>query len=107
MTIRIEEANIRTDNIVGGQSRYLGQKVIYYSDKRFITFETYNRKPYVPTGKEKVMVITKGVEFRPDLVAYDVYRVQNLWWKIMEANKIYDIYDFVAGKTIILPDNVF
>lgn len=107
MTILIEQSNLRPDNIVSSQSRYLNQRVIYYSDKKFITFETYIRKAYKPTGKEKVMVITKGVEFRPDLVAYDVYKTQNLWWKIMEANKIYDVFDFVAGRTIILPSEVF
>lgn len=107
MTIPLEVSNIRSETVLSSQSRYMKQRVVYYSDKRFITFDTYNRSEYRSTGKEKVMVITKGVEFRPDLVAYDVYRSQNLWWKIMEVNKIYDVFDFVAGRTIVLPDNIF
>lgn len=58
----------------------------------------------MPTGREKIMVITKGVEYRPDLVSYDVYGFVDNWWHIMEVNKIYDIIDFKAGQTIMLPE---
>lgn len=106
MTVPIEQANIRTERVVKGFSRYKTSKVIYWGDQRKLTFETYLRKPYVRTGKERVMRITKGIEYRPDLVAYDVYGFSDAWWKIMEANGIYDIYDFKAGLTIFLPDNL-
>lgn len=107
MTIRLEPALIKAENICARNSRYLGQNVIFYGEKRKITFDTYLRRAYKKTGKEKIMVITKGLEFRPDLVAFDFLGTQNLWWRIMEINKIYDIADFVAGRTIMLPDNVF
>lgn len=107
MTIRLEPAVIKAENICARNSRYLSQNVVFYGDQRYITFDTYLRREYKKTGKEKVMVITKGVEYRPDLVAFDVYGSQNLWWKIMEVNKIYDVIEFTAGKTIMLPDNLF
>lgn len=103
MTILIEQANIRANQLVDGYSRYNGQRVIYWGPKRKITFETYLRKKYVKTGSEYVMVINKGVEYRPDLVSYDYYGIPDLWWKILEVNNIFDVFNFTKGKTIFLP----
>lgn len=99
----IEPSNIRPQSIMAAGSRYMKQNVIYYGEQKFLTFDTYNRREYVPNGDEKVMIITKGIEYRPDLVSYDVYGFVDNWWKIMEANNIKDIFDFKAGRTIILP----
>ena len=52
------------------------------------------------------MVITKGSEYRPDLVSFDEYGTIDFWWKIMEVNGIKDILDFAAGRNIRLPNNV-
>jgi len=104
MTIPIQETNIRADKIVTGSSRYATSKVIYYGEERIITFDTYIRKTYIPSGKEKIMKLSKGVEYRPDLVSYDFYGSVDYWWKIMEVNKIKDVYDFKAGLTIFLPN---
>lgn len=102
----VEYTNIPTQNLVTPASRYRKQTVIYYGEKRFLTFDTYIRKPYVASGKEKVMVITKGIEYRPDLVSYDVYGFPDNWWRILEANSMKDIWEFKAGRTIMLPDQV-
>jgi hypothetical protein len=80
--------------------------VIYYGEQKFVTFPTYSRDAYVKTGTERVMVIKKGVEFRPDLVSFDVYGFPDNWWRIMEANNMKDIIEFKAGKTIVLPDKI-
>lgn len=104
--IKTEVAPILASNLVSAGSRYLNSSVLYYGDKNFLTFETYKRKPYVKTGNEKVMLITKGVEYRPDLVSYDYYGFSDIWWKILEANGMHDIYDFKAGLTIILPGSI-
>ena len=103
MTTPIEITNKRPQSFVSAQSRYLEQNVIYYGEQKFITFDTYIKTPYEPDGNESVMVITKGVEYRPDLVSFDVYGFPDAWWKILEANSIKDVFDFVAGKTIIIP----
>lgn len=50
--------------------------------------------------------ITSQYEFRPDLLAFDLYENVNLWWVFAVRNKdlIKDpIYDFLAGQTIYLP----
>lgn len=104
MAVPTQLANINPRKLVTPSSRYVNSRVIYWSEAKLITFETYIRKPYVASGNEKVMSITKGVEYRPDLVSFEVYGFPDLWWKIMEANGIADIIDFKAGRTILLPN---
>ena len=104
--ITVEGSTIKANNLVSAGSRYLNQTVLYYGDQKFLTFDTYKRKNYVKTGTEQVMVITKGVEYRPDLVSYDIYGFPDAWWNILEANGMSDIYDFKAGTTIILPETL-
>jgi hypothetical protein len=107
MTVPVSNANIRITDVIRGFSRYKYQQVIYWGDQRLITFDTYNRKNYKRTGNERVMLIKKGVEYRPDLVSYDVYGTSDAWWKIMEANGMKDIMEFKAGTTIVIPDSIF
>lgn len=102
--IKTEVAPILAKNVVATGSRYLNSKVLYYGNRNLITFETYKRTNYVKTGTEKVMLITKGVEYRPDLVSYDYYGFTDVWWKILEVNEMKDIYEFKVGTTIILPE---
>ena len=52
-------------------------------------------------------VISAGMEYRPDLMSMEKYGTTDFWWRIMEANKMKDITEFKAGKTIILPENVY
>jgi len=106
MTQLIEYTTIPPQSLVTAASRYKQQNVIYYGERKFITFDTYIRRPYTLNGDESVMVIKKGVEYRPDLVSFDVYGFPDNWWRILEANKMKDIWDFKAGKTIILPNRV-
>jgi hypothetical protein len=50
--------------------------------------------------------ITSQYEFRPDLLAYDLYQDPTLWWVFAVRNKdtIKDpIYDMYAGQAIYLP----
>lgn len=103
MTIHIEKSDIKASSLVDSNSRYINSEVVYYGEQKFITFETYLRSPYVSNGSESVMLITKGIEYRPDLVSYDVYGIPDLWWKILEANSMNDIWDFKVGITIFIP----
>lgn len=61
----------------------------------------------VPNEPDDVQFeITTQYEFRPDLLAYDLYNNSDLWWVFAVRNKdiIKDpIYDFFAGQTIYLP----
>lgn len=106
MSVPIEVANIDKKTVITSTSRYMKQNVIYYGEDRLLTFDIYLRSKYTRTGNEKIMLVSKGVEYRPDLVSYQVYGVPDMWWRIMEANGMKDIMEFAAGKTIILPSEI-
>ena len=107
MANKIEFANMKPTDFVTTASRYADSRVLYYSDEKIITFETYKKKKFVPSKTDKVAVIPPGMQYRPDLVSKDAYNAPDFWWKIMEVNGINDIMDFKAGKTIILPENIY
>jgi hypothetical protein len=61
----------------------------------------------IPNQTDDVQyTLTSQYEFRPDLLAYDLYGDSNLWWVFSVRNKdlIKDpIYDMFAGQIIYLP----
>lgn len=107
MANRTEIANLNNDRFVSSLSRYKDSTIIYYGDDRKLTFKTYRRVNDVRTDQDMFTVISKGMEFRPDLVSMEMYGVVDFWFRIMEVNKIYDIFDFKAGLNIRLPGNIF
>lgn len=104
--IPIETAVVQAKDLVAVGSRYRQSDVLHYGEQRFLTFATYKRSTYTQVGTEKVLLINKGVEFRPDLVSFDIYGFPDAWWKILEANGMKDVFEFKAGRTIILPQDV-
>ena len=65
---------------------------------------------YLPTITKQVddvsYVIDKIYEFRPDLLAYDLYSDSALWWvfRARNPNALDDpIFDFRAGVVIMIP----
>ena len=104
MTQLIEASGISPEAVSAANSRYReNQNVIYYGEQRLITYDLYIRRDYNRNGDEMSMVITKGVEYRPDLVSFDFYGFPDHWWKILEVNGMKDVFEFKAGKTIFLP----
>jgi hypothetical protein len=91
---------------VTSTSRYINSVPIYYGSENLVTFETYKRVTTPASTTDKYTVIPPGWEYRPDLVSIQAYGVPDFWYKIMEANGIYDIIDFKAGVNIRLPDSV-
>jgi hypothetical protein len=60
--------------------------------------------PMVPS--DIYFKITQVYEYRPDLLAYDLYADSRLWWVFAQRNpnRLKDPYfDFVAGISIYLP----
>jgi hypothetical protein len=61
----------------------------------------------VPSNKDDIFYeIIPAYNYRPDLLAYDLYGHKELWWVFAQRNMdiIKDpIYDFVAGTKIYLP----
>jgi len=100
----IEQTTIPPLTFVTPASRYADSKVVYYTDLKRITFPIYKRQPFVATSQDKFMVITGGLEYRPDLVSNRAYGFPDFWWKIMEANNMFDVWDFKAGTNIRIPN---
>jgi hypothetical protein len=110
MSNRIEPTNIPSSKYIDSSSRYNNTvDVVYYygsDDRQVITFTTYKRQPQIISVNDKFMIISAATEYRPDIVSNIYYGFPHLWWRIMEYNGIYDIYDFKLGVTIRLPEFV-
>ena len=107
MAIPITYTKLSSNRFVTPTSRYVDSQVISYSDQNILTFEIYKRKKYKPNNKDKFTVITSGYQYRPDLLSNAIYGVPDFWWRIMEVNGIWDIYDFKIGINICLPANIY
>ena len=105
MSNSIQLANQQPSQFVSNSSRYLSSNVIYWSDERILTFETYKRKPVVQSSSDKFMIISPGMEYRPDKIAQKAYgkKLMGYWWRIMEANNIFDVFDLKAGTVLRIP----
>lgn len=95
-------------NFVANTSRYINSPTIYWGENNILTFETYKRSIFVPSNTDKFMVITQGIEYRPDLIAKKAYGISLMgyWWRIMEANNLFDVFDLKAGITLRIPSVV-
>lgn len=70
----------------------------------YLDIINFRNIPNVST--DTLFSITSQYEYRPDLLAFDLYNDINLWWVFSVRNKnvIKDpIYDFYAGQQIYLP----
>lgn len=107
MSNYIEETNLQPRSFVTVSSRYANSSVIYYTENNLITFKTYKKQiTNTPGENDKYYVITPGTEYRPDLVSYSAYGTPDLWWRIMEANDIKDVFEFKSGLNIFIPDAI-
>ena len=65
---------------------------------------------YVASAEsDSINTIEAGEEYRPDVVAYNVYRNPLLGWVILSANNMKSIFEFKAGLMIRIPsiDNIY
>lgn len=107
MANRIEFTDANPTEFVPPTSRYATSRVLKYSEDKITTFETYKRPVFSISPEDQLAVISPGMEYRPDLMSMEKYGTTDFWWRIMEANKMKDIMEFKAGRTIILPENVY
>lgn len=103
----VEVSNLPASKFVLPSSRYFNSDVLYYTERKLVTFETYKRGTYTPTTQDQFYVIEKGYEYRPDLISHRKYGLVDFWWKILEANGMTDILEFKAGTNIVLPHNIY
>ena len=61
----------------------------------------------IPSQRDDIVFeVTATYEFRPDLLAYDIYKDASLWWVFAVRNKTIlkdPVYDLKAGIKIYLP----
>lgn len=107
MAVRAERTQHVATQFVTGSSRYASSKVILLGDRKIPTFEIYkrNRRPLVSRDVQWTQ-ITPSVEFRPDLVSYELFGTPDFWWRIMEVNGMKDILEFKSGRAIMVPTSV-
>lgn len=79
----------------------------YYTTETFGQFlDVISFRNFPKYVDDKVFQINKIYEFRPDMLAFDLYGNANLWWvfAVRNPNVIEDpIGDFVSGTFIQLP----
>lgn len=107
MAQKLEFSNTAATSLVTASSRYAHSRVILLGERGVPAFALYKR------DKDKMLVkdvqwseITPSVEFRPDLVSYELYGTPDFWWKLLEINHMTDIMDFKAGRVIMTPDTM-
>ena len=68
--------------------------------------DIYEPRPIPSYADDVLFTINATYQFRPDLLAYDLYSNQNLWWvfAVRNPNAIENpIWDFRVGKKIYIP----
>jgi hypothetical protein len=79
----------------------------YYSTDSFGKFlDVLTDRPIKSKSSDILYKIDKVYEYRPDLLAHDLYGSPALWWVFTQRNPdvIQDpIFDFKAGRNIYIP----
>jgi hypothetical protein len=68
--------------------------------------DVLNFRDFLKEEDDIIFTITKEYEFRPDLLANDIYNDSNLWWVFSVRNPSIlkdPIFDLAAGVAIHLP----
>jgi hypothetical protein len=81
----------------------------YYSsttvNNKFL--DVMNYRPIPKYSSDVFFTITQVYEYRPDLLAYDLYNDSRLWWVFAERNPNSlskdPYFDFVSGLGIYIP----
>jgi hypothetical protein len=89
------------------------RKTVYKKTSAYYQTGTYGKfldvmtqRSITPYGDDIEITITPAYEYRPDLLAYDLYGDAALWWVFAMRNPNVlknPIGDFFAGQIILLP----
>ena len=84
-------------------SRYTGgQLAVNREGVNFIVLR--NSLNLQPANDDIFITIPKQLANRPDLISYNVYNTQDLWWVIYEFNGIQDpLFGVPAGTILRIP----
>ena len=68
--------------------------------------DTMTNRPIPKNVDDQIMLINQTYQYRPDLLAYDLYSNSALWWVLYQRNPntlTAPPLDFAAGTQIYLP----
>jgi alpha-L-fucosidase len=79
----------------------------YYNSTQWGQFlDVMINRPITPQRSDVVYIIDKIYEYRPDLLAFDLYGDPALWWVFAQRNPdilVNPLFDFRAGRRIYIP----
>jgi len=65
----------------------------------------YIHRPIRPSVLDTEIVLSERYTNRPDLLAFDVYGLEDVWWIIPVRNGFQDpVFDMKMGMTVKIPD---
>jgi hypothetical protein len=80
---------------------------LYFQTPKFGKYLDLAVLPTIPKSADDVLTtLNKTYQYRPDLLAFDLYGDANLWWvfALRNPNVIYDpVFDMKPGVQIFLP----
>ena len=85
---------------------YSSTSLWYKTPQNKLYLDIWVPRPIPADPDDYQYLIQPQYNYRPDLLAYDLYGTPRLWWVFMQRNVdiIFDpVYDFKAGTIIKLP----
>jgi hypothetical protein len=79
-----------------------------YFDTLYTQFylDVMTNRPIPKENDDQVLLITDVYQYRPDMLAFDLYDLPELWWVFYQRNPntlTAPPWDFESGKEIYLP----
>jgi hypothetical protein len=87
-------------------ANYSASSPWYNTNQNNLYLEMWEPRPIPAADDDFQYTIQPQYNYRPDLLAYDIYGNPKLWWVFTQRNiniLMDPIYDFRAGVTISLP----
>jgi len=87
-------------------AKYSSSSPWYITPQNSVNLEIWQPRPIPASDDDFQYTIQPQYNYRPDLLAYDIYGNPKLWWVFTQRNiniLIDPIYDFRSGVTILLP----
>lgn len=87
-------------------AKYSASSPWYNTNQNATYLEIWEPRPIPESDDDYQYTIQPQYNYRPDLLAYDIYGNPKLWWVFTQRNiniLIDPIYDFRSGVTIALP----
>ena len=87
-------------------ANYSASSPWYSTNQNNLYLEIWEPRPIPAADDDFQYTIQPQYNYRPDLLAYDIYGNPKLWWVFTQRNiniLMDPIYDFRSGVTIILP----